>query len=241
MALSFIGAATATATNGGNATFNLAAANPSGPSDGDLVVIISGTFGRAGNEGRIGNALSYVPLVDVTATTRLRVAYKVFGSSETAPVVEGSGNTADALVAACIILRGQDASPIDVTSTTANGSSADPDPASITPVSNDCAIITLATSGVNDGGVLAPTNYTRVAQNAAADTNNITTAIAYRILTGGAGSPEDPATFTAWSSGAWVAATVAIRPAGAGAATGGPLVGGFLINRSKLFGGRLVR
>ena len=215
MALSFVGADSGTNTNGGNVTFDLSTVSPQ---VGDIVFIVSAVFGRAGTEGRIGNALSYTEIVDTTNTTRVRVAYKVFATGETGPVIEGSGNIADATVGVWSIFRGQDTStPIDVTTTTATGSSTNPDPPSITPTSNDCMILAMSGSGVNDTTPGTITSYTTASNATRADDNPMSVALAYRLLSGGAGSGENPAAWSGWSTGAWVSATVAIRPAAAAA------------------------
>lgn len=213
MAITFIGSNDVGISNGGNSTLDLTTATPAGPSDGDLIVICSSTFGRAGNEGRIGNALSYTEIFDVTNTNRLRIAYKVFAAGETGPVVEGSGNAADGLAVIFSIFRGQNtATPIDVAITSATGSSADPDPAAITPASDDCAIVVFAGSSSDDPNITSPTNYTEIEDRGITETNSASASNAYRILSGGAGASENPGTFTLWTTGAWVAATVAIRP-----------------------------
>lgn len=213
MAISIIGAVNATAVDGGNATIDISSLSPQ---TDDLVVIASGTAMRSGNEGRIGNALSYTQDSNLASGQRLRTAYKKYVSSETSITVEGSGNAYDALVAVAIVLRGQDTTtPIDVTSTATGGNSTNPDCPSITPSSNDCCILAIANSVVSDTSVTAPTNYTKPTNGSinAVDTNSYTLAIAYRLLSGGAGAAENPANFTAWSTGVWQSITMAIRPA----------------------------
>lgn len=233
MAITFIGSTSGTAINGGNVTLTLSGI--SGIATGDLVYIASGTFGRAGNEGRIGNALGFTADRDVTNTIRLRTAYKIYNSgTDGTCTVEGSTNAADGMTAVAFVFRGTNAGTfaLDVTSTTATGSSTNPDPPSITPTDANCCIIAGAVSAVVDATPGTITNYTEPTTfvNTASDTNNSTTAMAYRILSGGAGAAENPAAFSSWSTAAWVSFSVALRPsvaqtaaatfAGAGALSG---------------------
>ncbi len=228
MAITFVGCNVGTATNGGNVTHSATVLLDSGGSTvsaavGDLLVVASTTFGRAGNEGRIGNALSYTQDVDTTpGTQRFRVAYKIYVSGENSVVAEGSGNAADAMASVIFCFRGVDTStPLDVATTTANATSTNPDPPAITPTNNNCAILVFAGSAVNDGSVTKPTGYTDfgTAQSSISDsdTNSSTIAGAYKILSGGGGASENPGSWTAWTSGAWVAATMALRPSTSGA------------------------
>lgn len=213
MSITIVGAVKATATDGNNATIDISSLSPQ---TDDLVFIASGTASRSSNEGRIGNSLSYTQDINLTSAQRFRTAYKKYISGETSITIEGSGNASDALVAVAILLRGQDTTtPIDVTSTTAGGNSTNPDCPSITPSSNDCCILAITNSTVVDASITAPTNYTIPTNGTAnaSDTNSYTIAIAYRILSGGGGSAENPSSYTNWSSSVWQAATTAIRPA----------------------------
>jgi hypothetical protein len=215
MAIAFRGHDIIAVTNGNSATFTFLSPNSgSVPVAGDVVVIVSGAFGRAGNEGRIGNALGYTEVNDLTATTRrIRVAWKVFVAGETGPVVEGTGNNADAMAAVAIWFSGVDTTnPFSTTNTTATGNSTNPDPPAITPADNDCAIVVLAGSGIHDATPGTITNYNVLASASASDTNPNSATIAYRLLSGGSGSPENPAAFTTWAAGNWGVVTAALKP-----------------------------
>lgn len=213
MAISIIGAVNATAVDGGNATIDISSLSPQ---VNDLVVIGSETATRGGNEGRIGNALSYTQDKTGTSGQKFRTAYKKYVSGEDTITIEGSGNASDALAAVAIVLRGQDTTtPLDVASTITGGNSTNPDCPSITPSNNDCCILAIAGSLISDSSVTSPTNYTKPTNGSinAVDTNSCTIAISYRLLSGGGGAAENPASYTSWSTGPWYGATMAILPA----------------------------
>lgn len=226
MAISFVGFSGRNSLNGTTGNIDLASpTSGSAPSDGDLCIGVSYCFDRGGNEGRLGDALSYNPLVDNTAGTyRMRVYWKNFVTGEELVSQEGSGNSSDGIAGQIFTFRGHDSTtPIDVTPTEANATSTNPDPPAIVPVSNDCMILVLGGGGMTTATDTTPgtmTNYTTMAGRAAADTNAPSINTARRLLTGGAGASEDPPAWTSWGSSAWVVVTIAIRPAGA--ATGQP-------------------
>lgn len=214
MTISFVGAVSGNALNGGNVSLNVQ--STAGAIDGDYVWIISGAFGRAGTEGRIGNALSYTQITDNTNTIRCRSAGKIYASADGATVtVEGSANTADTTVAVALVFRGVDSTtPIDATTIVATGSSTNPNPGSITPVRGSTAFIAAAVSGVSDASPGTVTGYTQPTNFATNgnDTNAATAAASYKISTANPAA-EDPAAYSSWSNAAWVALTVALRPA----------------------------
>lgn len=219
MASSFIGIAGGNAANGAAFNVDLTTASPSAPSDGDLCIAWSYVPDRGGNVGRIGNSLSYNEFVDdttSTATYRFRAAWKNFTTGEETVGIETSSNASDGGVAQIIVLRGHDSStPLDVTTVIAAGSSTNPNPGAIVPSSNDCMILALGASGNTDTVPGTMTNYTTMAGRSSADAISVAVNSARRLLTGGAGASENPAAWSAWATGEWVVATVAIRPAGA--------------------------
>ena len=219
MAISFVGFNGDNVINGGNLSIDLTAASPSAPSDGDLCIGLSYVFDRSGNEGRIGNALSYTPLVDnTTGTYRLRVAWKNFVTGDTPVAIEGSGNANDGTVGQVYIFRGHDSStPFDVTTTETNATSTNPDPPAIVPSSDDCMIVAMSGSSNIDSTPGTVASYTVITGRAANDINPARVNTAYRLLSGGGGASENPAAWSSWSSGVWVSVTAAIRPAGVAA------------------------
>ncbi len=131
------------------------------------------------------------------------------------------GTFAGAWDVICFVLRGADGTtPLDVTVTTVQSSTTgQPDPPSITPTNDDCAIIAV---GLKDHADTTPqtvstwpTGYTDLQEESdTATTTGQTVAVAINILTGGGSSAQNPSAYV--MSGAadeWAAATLAIRPA----------------------------
>jgi hypothetical protein len=217
MAIAFVGNTQAGGgvLNGANVTLNLNAPGVgSAPSVGDIVLIVSSTFGRAGNEGRIGNALSYTQIADLTGgTQRIRVAWKAFAAGENSVTIEGSGNGSDGMAGFAIWFSGVDASPFSVTSTTNTGTTGSPDPAAITPAHDDCMIVCLGGVNANDNDPGTQTNYTVVIGAAANDANDSGAAGSRRLLSGGSGVSEDPPVYVGWASTGWGVLTAALKAA----------------------------
>lgn len=194
--------------NGGDVTltFNVA------PIAGDVVYVFGG-HGAATNT--IGpSTAGYTALVSDTSTTcKFGVWRKVMGSSpDTTVVCQGGGNAADAVAYCSLVLRGVDTStPEDATTTTATGSSTNPDPPSITTVKSGAWVLALSSSVVNDTTPGTITNYVNTVSSTATDTNPFTTAGATRSIA--APGAENPAAWSTWSTGVWFAASVAVRPA----------------------------
>ena len=130
------------------------------------------------------------------------------------------GTFAGAWNVIAFVLRGADGTtPLDVTVTTVQSSSTgQPDPPSITPTSDDTAIIAL---GLKDHASTTaqtvttwPTGYTDLQEEEDTNTTTgLTLGVAINILTGGASTPQNPSEFT-MSLGAdeWFGASIAIRP-----------------------------
>ena len=121
--------------------------------------------------------------------------------------------------AVALVFRGVTAGgfSLNVTTLTATGASTNPNPPANTPTLDNCCIVIGGSSTVQDttpSGTI--TNYLPATpvNNNATDTNPSTTAMAYRILSGGAGVSTDPGAFTSWSNSSWVAFTAVLRPSG---------------------------
>jgi hypothetical protein len=139
-----------------------------------------------------------------------KILYEPF---DTSVVINGSGSQQDAMAAAAYILRGVDpGSPEDATPTSAIGSSTNPNNPAITTVTSGAWVLAFASSQVADLSVTAPTNYNDQTGDSASDNNSSSTYVAWRerAIPGS----EDPAAWTNWSTGAWAAITVAVRPGG---------------------------
>lgn len=175
----------------------------------DVVYVVAGRVG-----GPTMSTAGYTQIGTVTSTTHVvRVFRKVMGATpDTTAVVAGSGNTLHAMAVSLFCLRGVDFNtPEDATPTTASGSSTNPNPPSITTVTNNAWVLAAASSAVLDTSVTAPTNYINLTNAGATDDNPSSSAMSSRLIaTAGA---EDPATYTSWSTGTWGAITVAVRPA----------------------------
>jgi hypothetical protein len=219
MAISVVdtGSTAAAAQNGADVTLNLSSLQQD-----DIVVVMGGICSSAAGTplatGNNSGAYQNLILND-TGSNIFYVAWQRMGATpDTSINCDGNGDTADTTAYACVALRGAstDTPPTDATTTIADGSSTNPDPPQIDWSTAGTAIIVGALSVVNDAGVVAPSGYaTATTWNAAAnDTNEDgSVAIAYDLTPGA--DPENPATFTTWNTGAWQAATVAIKEAAA--------------------------
>lgn len=200
-------------TNGNDVTltFNVA------PVEGDLVIVWGGhTSTRPTPIGPStgGYALWPGSTVQTQSTNTFGVWYKVMGATpDTAVVGQGTGNNADATAYGCIVLRMADTTtPSDATIVFANGSSTNPDPASITPSNTGDAVLICAGSVINDSAWSNPSGYSATVAAGSTDTNPYSVGGSIKFgLTGG--TPENPAAFTSVSNGVWIAATICIRPA----------------------------
>ena len=139
---------------------------------------------------------------------------KVMGASPDTSI--DFSNTAAAKSGLLIALRGVDTTtPEDATSTIAFSFSSNPDSPSITTVTNGAWVLSGAGNGQNDASITSPTGYSN---QVASPRNNSTTVVATKeVTTAGA---EDPSAWTTWTNtGAWVAVSIAVRPAGTAATT----------------------
>jgi hypothetical protein len=108
-----------------------------------------------------------------------------------------------------IVFRNVDQSVIeDAVTTSASGSSANPDSPSITTVTDNALVMSIASTATGDSTVTDPPGYTRI--NGTSHSFNSMYA-SYLIKT--PAGAEDPGAWTNWSSGSWFALTVALRPA----------------------------
>jgi hypothetical protein len=187
----------------------------SGVLDGDLVIFLAAQHTNAPNISNTTTILTG----QITPGEFYRLSSAIYDGL-TSYTISGSGT--DALTFSAQIWRGTE--QLDVTQATASGNSTNPNPASITPVSNDCGIAimavctTISAGGGNDTTPGTITNYT-VDPNgsiAGGDSGIALFAIntAWRVLSGGAGAAEDPAAFSSWTTGDWWVATMALRPGG---------------------------
>ena len=199
--ITFVGSASDNVINGGTTVLDVSGL---GLAQNDILLVF--------NVSSAGTPAAPSGYTSVNGSTS--VYYKIQTSTpDTSVSFWDSGGNGDAAAALGIAFRGvSTTTPLDVTSTTSTSI----DPPSITPASNDCCILVFTLSAVVDGspgtisGYAHPTPHTITADDSAAD---ITVAMGYRILTGGAGVPENPAAWSDLSSNLPGSRTIALRPA----------------------------
>lgn len=142
------------------------------------------------------------------------VAWKRMGASpDTTVVIDGSvGGSSNGVAASAIVLRGVHlTTPIDATTTVTTNFGTNPDPPSITTVTDGAAVVVFMGAGVNDSSITVPSGYGNLSSINSNDSLPVSSAVAWRLKSP-AGS-ENPPAFTGVSSGDWSALTVALRPA----------------------------
>lgn len=219
MAISRIGTPQAgRKTDGTNVTLTFDVA----PVKGDVIVVWGGTFNRAGiTPGPVpASSPGYTSIYSYTAGAPLfDISFKRAAGTETTVVCQGSGNSVDGVAYACMVLRGVNPNALDAQGANqgwANAgptTSTNPDPPAVTTVTANAWVLIAAVSTVSDAAITAPTNYTtnHVTINANASTNDITVAGSAREIASPAS--ENPASWTLWNSGTWVAVSVGLAPA----------------------------
>lgn len=150
---------------------------------------------------------------------------KMGATPDTSVTIPASGNTADGLIMAPFALRGLDPTTyLDVAIATATGSGANPNnpnAPSVTPVTTGAWVMVIGAAGVGTGTVLvAPatlaTTTNHYQANFSPDTNDGVLAVG--LFETWASGAYDPAAFTNGTgntTGAWCAASIALRPAAA--------------------------
>ena len=223
MAITFVGSAEASATNGADVTVTL----PAGTTTNDLVVV---AYAIGDNDGANFNmamvTAGYTEVADLfaddTQEANLGVFWKIMGATpDTSAVVDGLGGSDAAVAAVCMVFRGVDtATPMDVTPTTATAiNTMHPNPPSINFVDPAAWTVIAGASGhtlAGAGTYTFPTGYTTNSiDRGADDASDVTVGMGYRTTPA---DPEDPGVMT--HSGAdnvafaWCAATLALRVAG---------------------------
>lgn len=217
MALSFVGFAENSATNGGAVTVTL----PGGVQEGDVVYACQ-AIGDLTDLALAMTTGGYTDLAtelfaDDTNNVNLEAYRKIMGSTpDSTYQVGGGGGTDASVVSVCHVWRGADQlTPEDVAPEVATGiNAANPVPAAITPVTTGAAVILIGASSISDTATTPPTGYTNEVEINAADTEPATVSMVSKEgLTGGV--QEAPAAFTGFTtstSEAWAAITIAVRP-----------------------------
>lgn len=226
MAISFVGSAEGSATNGNDVTLTL----PGGMQQDDLVIV---AYAIGDNDNLDFNmamvTAGYTEIADIANTAvgqdvNLGVFYKKMGATpDTTAQVDGQGGADASVAAVAMVFRGVDPNtPFDVASTTANASGTmHPNPPSIDHL-NPAGLWTviagasahLLNLGTTSDPYTFPTGYTiDNVQRPGNDTSDVTVGMGYRT---NPADPEDPGVMTHSgtdsASYAWCAVTMALRP-----------------------------
>lgn len=210
MAISFVGAAENSTTNGNNPVLTLPAL-----SAGDCV-IVAYSVPRATtlNVTSSSTSTGYTQIVSTVTNGNLNfgVFRRLVPTAETQAICTGSGNGQDAITAVAMVFTGVDQStPEDVTATSTTGTSTTPDSPSITIATSNAVIISAVGSLVSDAAVTAPSSFLDQTDINASDTRSTTTGQAW--ITSASTSAFNPGSWSNFTSAAWCSATIALRPA----------------------------
>jgi hypothetical protein len=214
MAITYVGGVTAKVADGGNPSADLTSI--SGLAQDDVVLGCVGVP-RNTQGGTSSSGYTQLAQIDQSTVCRNTVFRKVMGATpDTAFVGVGSANAADAVIVHVRAYRGVDTStPEDATSTTVGANSTNPDPASITTVTNGARVVVFAVSNVLDAATTIPSGYGNAGADNQADTRPMT--IGGADIDKATAGAEDPPSWTNWNTANWACITVALRPAGAAA------------------------
>jgi hypothetical protein len=216
MAISVVatGSTASAVINGANVTLNVSSLQQD-----DIIIVVGGICGTAaGTQGVSGNnsgAFQNLNTTDTGANQFFAGWQRMGATPDTVLTGTGNGDTGDTTGYACITLRGASTAtpPTDATSTTANTTGTNPNPASIDWATAGTAIVVGYLSVVNDAAGTAPSGYANETTwiAGANDGEDCSVAIAYDLTPGA--DPEDPGTFGSIGSGAWRTITIAIKEA----------------------------
>jgi len=207
----------------GNSTISLTSGLTGGiassVSDGDLVIAVFATGSSADRTLAITDGTNNYTLIgselwsNDTNDTNLRVAYK-FVSGDTSTTFGPTGNAQDAGAMAVYVFRGVDASPLDVSATTATGlSSTAADPPSIEPVTAGAFIVCIGATS-EEPTFTVPSDLIDFLQVRQTDTYPVALGIGHKDdWTSGAFDAAAFAPSFSDSIPCWAAMSIALRPA----------------------------
>lgn len=240
MAITFVGGATGVSVGNTDVSVSLAAltgGSDSAPSNGDLIIFAYNIADADNVDLNLAcNTVGFTEIADLfgngTQDANLGVYWKIH-DGDTAVVGEGSlGGTDTSIQGVALVFRGVDqTTPLDVTSTTATGTTGGlPDPPSIDWATEGAWTVIVGSNahGSNTNGAFtAPTGYTTDFFTVGnQDTADGVIGAGYRA---DPADPENPGAFADNVTGTgWCAVTIALRPAPP------PPAGGF---RSRIAGG----
>jgi hypothetical protein len=211
MAITLVGTNSGSAGNGNDVTVNI----PSGTIQDDIVLVMGGHGNTAGDAGV--NSGGYTEVIDRDrGACQLSVSWRRMPSSVPSSVdCKGSGNAADATAYVVMVFRGVDTSTaIDATSTSDEGTGGTPNSPLITTVTDGAAVISCFIQASNETSLTQPSGYGNKIQESKTEASPVTVAAAWDAISFAGG--ENPGPWTGLPSAAWVAATIALRPAVAG-------------------------
>jgi len=196
-------------TNGGNVTLTFSTT----PLENDYVVVYGGT---GGSPAPSAPGTGYTQIALGGAASRFGVWIKKMSSSPDASVLcRGNSVTSAAVAYGCYVFRGVDGTtPQDATATTATGISTNPNPASITTVTDAAWVLAFGNGNVNDATPGTISGYSNQYNTTANDTEPIT--VAGATLEKATAGAENPAAWSSWADSEWYTVTVALRPAATG-------------------------
>lgn len=146
----------------------------------------------------------------------LQVWYEICEGSESGTRSTSLSFTCGWMMIAFVVRGVDNTTPLDVTPTTEQGAANGyPDPPSITPTNDDCCIFAFGVKDETGADTLTshPTNYTGLGWENNNQLTGGTLMSAYRILSGGGGSTENPGVWSgSGGNDQWAAATIALRP-----------------------------
>ena len=181
----------------------------------DVVISWGGHFNRAGsNTGPTATGWTTILANTVTASPFFNASYKIMGGTpDTSFVAYGTGNVTDAAAYGIYCLRGANVTAmLGSAANFTRATSTNPDSPAATSTVSNAWMLSLAMSVVNDASFTLPTNYTITVLASVNDTNAASLGGGVReIAVPGA---ENPGAFGSWGSGAWLAMSVFINPAG---------------------------
>jgi hypothetical protein len=211
MAITLVGTNSGSAGNGNDVTVNI----PANTIQDDIVLVMGGHGNTAGDAGV--NSGGYTEVIDRDrGACQLSVSWRRMPSSVPSSVdCKGSGDAADAAAYVIMVFRGVDTSTaIDVTSTSDESTGNTPNSPLITTVTDGAAVISCFIQASNETSLNEPSGYVNKIQETRTEASPVTVAAAWDAISFAGG--ENPGPWTGLPSAAWVAATIALRPAIAG-------------------------
>lgn len=225
--ISFVGSATATASDATTVAVDVSSLSAGTLSEDDLIICVVNGAEAANTDRGItaagDNSGSLTELADLfsddVAETNLGVYQVIQGATVDTTITFTFDATTDSLAAICMVYRGVNTTtPIDVATQTATGINGSiPDPPAITPTTAGAWVVVVGANSSNQGiTTLSHSGLTDVVT----DAENVGTrdaCIGIGNYTSWTSGEYNPAVFT-WSASStaqysWCAASIALRPA----------------------------